>query len=119
MRISDWSSDVCSSVLSKTVERANSARRAGRPGIMLQLAAALLFTLAAGLGIAVILGMVKVNGEAVLSALAGEGAFPAAPGPRDRKRVVQGKSVSVRVDLGGRRVINKHTTNNLTPTQSI
>jgi len=49
---------------------------------MLQLAAALLFTLAAGLGIAVILGMLKVNGEAVLSALAGEGAFPAATGPR-------------------------------------
>jgi len=49
---------------------------------MLQLAAALLFALAAGLGIAVILGMLKTNGEAVLSALAGEGAFPAATGPR-------------------------------------
>src|SRR3546814_473990 len=67
---------------SKTVERTNAARRAGRTGLMLQLAAALLFTLAAGLGIAVILGMLKVNGEAVLSALAGEGAFPAATGPR-------------------------------------
>jgi len=49
---------------------------------MLQLAAALLFALAAGLGIAVILGMLKTNGEAVLSALAGDGAFPAATGPR-------------------------------------
>src|SRR3546814_14642963 len=27
--------------------------------------------------------------------------------PRDRKSVVSGKSVSVRVDLGGRRIINK------------
>src|SRR3546814_16332959 len=27
--------------------------------------------------------------------------------PRDRKRVVEGKSVSVRVDLGGRRLIKK------------
>src|SRR3546814_17767190 len=26
---------------------------------------------------------------------------------RDRKKVVEGKSVSVRVDLGGRRIINK------------
>src|SRR3546814_13971911 len=29
----------------------------------------------------------------------------------DRKSVVQGKSVSVRVDLGGRRIIKKNTTN--------
>src|SRR3546814_20344180 len=29
--------------------------------------------------------------------------------PRDRKSVVEGKSVSVRVDLGGRRTINKKT----------
>src|SRR3546814_20494793 len=28
---------------------------------------------------------------------------------RDRKSVVQGKSVSVRVDLGGRRILNKKT----------
>src|SRR3546814_19175459 len=31
----------------------------------------------------------------------------AAIAPRDRKRVVQGKSVSVRVDHGGRRIIKK------------
>src|SRR3546814_15317202 len=30
-------------------------------------------------------------------------------GPRDRKSVVEGKSVSVRVDLGGRRIIKKKT----------
>src|SRR3546814_21012874 len=29
--------------------------------------------------------------------------------PSDRKSVVSGKSVSVRVDLGGRRIINKKT----------
>src|SRR3546814_17414129 len=34
--------------------------------------------------------------------------------PADRKRVVSGKSVSVRVDLGGRRIIkNKKTTDNI------
>src|SRR3546814_13663025 len=30
-------------------------------------------------------------------------------GPQDRKGVVEGKSVSVRVDLGGRRIIKKKT----------
>ena len=49
---------------------------------MLQIAAALLFAIAAGLGIAVILGMLKTNGEAILSALAGEGAFPINAGPQ-------------------------------------
>src|SRR3546814_16987626 len=46
-------------------------------------------------------------------ALADEGAGPGGGGPacrgarRDRKSVVEGKSVSVRVDLGGRRIIKK------------
>src|SRR3546814_19968200 len=38
------------------------------------------------------------------------GSAPGAPG--DRKSVVEGKSVSVRVDLGGRRIIKKKTINN-------
>src|SRR3546814_13729670 len=33
---------------------------------------------------------------------------------KDRKSVVQGKSVSVRVDLGGRRIIRQKTTRNIT-----
>src|SRR3546814_21155280 len=66
MRISDWSSDVCSSDLpTRRDQPSRPARgRAGRP----------------------------------------------APTPRraaDRKSVVEGKSVSVRVDLGGRRIIKK------------
>jgi len=56
---------------------------------MVQVAAALLFALAAGLGVTVILGMLKNNEDAILSALLGEGAFPvnAAPhsGPASRK----------------------------------
>lgn len=52
---------------------------------MVQVAAALLFAMAAGLGITVILAMLRSNADAILSALAGEGAFPAAsvpqPGP--------------------------------------
>lgn len=51
--------------------------------IMVQVAAALLFALAAGLGITVILAMLKSNETAILSALLGEGAFAgdAAPQP--------------------------------------
>src|SRR3546814_14708146 len=36
----------------------------------------------------------------------------------DRKSVVSGKSVSVRVDLGGRRIINKQSKHTKTPTQT-
>src|SRR3546814_16948950 len=36
----------------------------------------------------------------------------------DRKSVVSGKSVSVRVDLGGRRIIKQTTTNNSTLLQT-
>src|SRR3546814_11797974 len=36
-----------------------------------------------------------------------DGADPRARRPGDRKSVVEGKSVSVRVDLGGRRIIRK------------
>src|SRR3546814_14833276 len=36
----------------------------------------------------------------------------AVPHQEDRKSVVSGKSVSVRVDLGGRRIINKKTKSN-------
>lgn len=48
---------------------------------MVQVAAALLFAIAAGLGITVILAMLKNNESAILSALLGEGAFPIATGP--------------------------------------
>ena len=50
---------------------------------MVQVAAALLFAVAAGLGLTVILAMLKNNDAAILSALLGEGAFPveAAPQP--------------------------------------
>ncbi|WP_428628047.1 hypothetical protein [Sphingopyxis sp.] len=48
---------------------------------MVQVAAALLFALAAGLGITVILAMLKSNENAILSALLGEGAFQIVPAP--------------------------------------
>ncbi|MBN8843504.1 MAG: hypothetical protein J0H88_09670 [Sphingomonadales bacterium] len=48
---------------------------------MVQVAAALLFALAAGLGLTVIVAMLRSNGDAILSALSGEGAFPAEAAP--------------------------------------
>lgn len=52
---------------------------------MVQVAAALLFTLAAGIGVTVILAMLKSNENAILSALLGEGAFPVDAGPTPQK----------------------------------
>lgn len=57
---------------------------------MVQVAAALLFAVAAGLGITVILAMLKNNENAILSALLGEGAFPidAAPLPGPAQQAI-------------------------------
>ncbi len=49
---------------------------------MVQVAAALLFALAAGLGVTVIIAMLKSNEAAILSALLGEGAFPLVSAPK-------------------------------------
>ena len=49
---------------------------------MVQVAAALLVAIAAGLGVAVIVAMVRSNADAILSALAGDGAFPIASAPQ-------------------------------------
>src|SRR3546814_18450590 len=82
MRISDWSSDVCSSDLDPDAEGIQDLHR-------------------------------RHHG-AVSGGAAGQGAAPEArarPGPDrhrlDRKSVVTGTSVSVRVDLGGRLNIKK------------
>lgn len=48
---------------------------------MIQVAAALLFAAAATLGMVVILAMLRTNGDAILSALAGDGAFPHTDAP--------------------------------------
>src|SRR3546814_11675007 len=80
MRISDWSSDVCSSDLFRAAGLDGSLyqgfRAEGRPDPQ----------------------------QTSPRMGAGDGGRP------DRKSVVLGKSVSVRVDLGGRRVIKKKIT---------
>src|SRR3546814_17380372 len=80
MRISDWSSDVCSSDL-RAVAALPPRAAHGRSDQ----------------------GDRARNEEHRHDAL-----FPVVQ-HRDRKSVVQGKSVSVRVDLGGRRIIKKKT----------
>src|SRR3546814_18076999 len=115
MRISDWSSDVCSSDLTWGVS------------LILQQAARDLFgatgvsvTAPAWLDGAVTLGsqslpmtrlFIMLVAIAVLGGLALFLRFTRAGllvrAVKDRKSVVSGKSVSVRVDLGGRRFIKK------------
>src|SRR3546814_16948125 len=85
MRISDWSSDVCSSDLFF-----------GGPGQSWLADAAL--------------GRSHQPGISVDDPIQKQNNFHLYPGIdvfRDRKSVVSGKSVSVRVDLGGRRIIKK------------
>src|SRR3546814_16937403 len=101
MRISDWSSDVCSSDLLAMLVRAHGARIDIDIGV----------ELAQPHGIAASL---QQRTERCRSQTFSEGGNHAAGDedvPRqDRKSVVSGKSVSVRVDLGGRRIIKKKTT---------
>src|SRR3546814_11969853 len=90
MRISDWSSDVCSSDLPVLRRPPETEPPPGRP-----------FRPATALVFALMLAAI-LFASAALQAWLGEAG--------DRKSVVQGKSVSVRVDLGGRRIINTQIT---------
>src|SRR3546814_3470376 len=75
MRISDWSSDVCSSDLQLVIYPRPIFRRA------------------------------MEHNAASLILVHNHPSGDATPSEEDRQSVVQGKSVSVRVDLGGRRII--------------
>src|SRR3546814_21168364 len=113
MRISDWSSDVCSSDLARHLPSAVHARGDGRlephPARKIGAVAA-----RAGGGGADGRGR---SADAGIPAAVGR-AQPVAdvrqldmPGqPLDRKSVVQGKSVSVRVTQVGRRIVKKKKT---------
>src|SRR3546814_19482063 len=106
MRISDWSSDVCSSDLIIVY---------GATGFTGRLVAEYLSQHYAG------------RADAPKWAMAGRSAdklaevrdLVGAPAGTDRKSVVEGKSVSVRVDLGGRRIIKKKKTTTLAITINI
>src|SRR3546814_11084430 len=107
MRISDWSSDVCSSDLRRPQDRAQ--------GVDQLLAAVVgdgdgqhqgIMTLRRLLG-----GLDRraQGGWQEVEAAGGADAHLALV--HDRKSVVSGKRVSVRVDLGGRLIIKKQKTN--------
>src|SRR3546814_15398992 len=92
MRISDWSSDVCSSDLKDSVKGTATAASIWVTGAI---------GMAVGLGsldVVVMLSVATVVTLWIMSTLK----------RADRKSVVYGQSVSVRVDLGGRRIINKN-----------
>src|SRR3546814_17760924 len=100
MRISDWSSDVCSSDLPVRRRFGGARRGDALPGGG-----------AAGLGRAA--GRCRGRGRS------GGGALGGGLHPPDRKSVAEGKSVSVRVDIGGRRSIKKQTTTSSKRTNNI
>src|SRR3546814_14580987 len=109
MRISDWSSDVCSSDLSSVrrfPERARSAAKClclrggfSSPSRSLQGPP--------------ILGRVEMQGLPENGSVENGDATDIGPGRIDRKSVVQGKSVSGRVVLAGRPIVNKKINTNL------
>src|SRR3546814_10508590 len=86
LRISDWSSDVCSSDLPQQHKPRGSVEFSVREES-------------------------DDQGHRQLERNRGDSIRPVNTGDngRDRKSVVEGKSVSVRVDLGGRRIIKKKT----------
>src|SRR3546814_19151407 len=91
MRISDWSSDVCSSDLNDGRALLHAARGVYRRG------------------------QARRTDRSRVSRLADHGRGIRRAGKGDRKRVASGKSVSVRVDNGGRRSITKKKHENDTP----
>src|SRR3546814_11052330 len=94
MRISDWSSDVCSSDL---------LGLPGKPGLEV-----LRDWRAGGLTTPVLILTARGSwAERIDGLKAGADDYLTKPFHPDRKSVVWGKSVSVRVDLGGRRNIKK------------
>src|SRR3546814_19091128 len=99
MRISDWSSDVCSSDLRVKVTHVDVLVRqtVGRVEVV---------------GVGAEGDMAPVRRDRDVSGGNRDSS-------RDRKSVVSGKSVSVRVDLGGRRLIKKTNTDTNTNTPII
>src|SRR3546814_11542322 len=105
MRISDWSSDVCSSDLGGPAARGNDLLQPGERAAAheqdiggVDLEELLLRVLASALR--------GHRGDRAFHDLE-QRLLHALARHVDRKSVVEGKSVSVRVDLGGRRIIKK------------
>src|SRR3546814_13602343 len=100
MRISDWSSDVCSSDLGATDAAAAALSAAG---ILARVKGKILWCLTQSDLFAPALALAGLDPDRVIYVEARDETSLL----RDRKSVVSGKGVSVRVDLGGRRIIKK------------
>src|SRR3546814_16296783 len=100
MRISDWSSDVCSSDLTRL--RFAPVRDGDFAGLLAYMDEAHFLAF----------GVERVAGERRIVArrrvVAAESERGEMLASQDRKSVGEGKSVSVRVDLGGRRIIKNN-----------
>src|SRR3546814_17472043 len=100
MRISDWSSDVCSSDLAEEFALAGRHARSLPAG--------------GGARMVALVDMGKAMPEyfaaRVGPAAQAAGELRIACQKPDRQSVVEGQSVSVQVDLGGRRILKKQTT---------
>src|SRR3546814_16910300 len=113
MRISDWSSDVGSSALASSAINVGffrpppqTIKRSGRTGSM----SSALPTVPAVKAVRVIAPSASESPSASAPVKSNRSSDLGQVAERkgcDRKRVVSGKSVSVRVDLGGRRIIKK------------
>src|SRR3546814_16751386 len=101
MRISDWSSDVCSSDLPDPERPQRTGKRGGNPGGARYGDG---IESAASVQLGIILRRPRGFRHPYRSGTPGPGQ-PASAG--DRTSVVSGKSVSVRVVLGGRSILNK------------
>src|SRR3546814_20526743 len=103
MRISDWSSDVCSSDLIDAMRRLHPLLLA--PALLLLLLPHLAANAADRFIVVQSTTSTQNSGlfDAILPKFTGTTGIEV----RDRKSVVWGKSGSVRVDLGGRRIIQK------------
>src|SRR3546814_13911347 len=106
MRISDWSSDVCSSDLHGCLGRGGAERLTKLEEHVIKTRGSVKALIRQGV-------MTRVE-STDYRRRARQAPAPAhrrgTQGPPDRKSVVSGKSVSVRVDLGGRRIIKQKTT---------
>src|SRR3546814_12188160 len=98
MRISDWSSDVCSSDLDSVLERIDSGAERGVTRMLTMMLDPLV-----GEKISY---LVPPDGSRIDMVDPGQ-LWERVTARIDRKSVVSGKSVSVRVDIGGRRIIKK------------
>src|SRR3546814_19117633 len=105
MRISDWSSDVCSSDLARHDRRLAQHHFAAAPVLAVDLDHRTLEHLAYARGQRGRLG--QVEHRVLVAAGALRRGLHRRRQAGDRKSVVWGKSVSVRVDLGGGRLIKK------------